>query len=477
MAVWDEVPPGSVGTGVPQSDPKQALFAALLSKFGRPSATQDGESTQQTSAITPLANLPGAPGNPPSGMPTGVPGVPPSNLPQGTGAPQSRPMPGPNAMLSGSFAYPNKQARNAAVVATGIENMSEAIHNFKVEKDQNEFQKAKNTWDLYQKAAAVNPETGQPVDPHTMAILAKDPKIVKGWEKYLKMEFPREAGAPDPKTGKPTQGQPQIPAPQAPAAAQSKQLIEQRQLEQLRGAPGETGGLTPAEAHKAALMEAGIVPKEKDQKAFDKIDAEIDNLKAEKLQHEADVKRLDAETQRLGPSDPLRLAQIQAEKALAVERLAQANKDLQGATKSKTLQEFTVGRGSIKDVLTQQSKALTKMQSSAMAERSKFGKLLGTTPDVSPEQDAQQNRVSSLNDAYTSYVGMQDDVESGRITATDAMLKARRSANLDSDFNLWGGVPSDAPQTPPKELPEGYAMKNADGIDVAVKQGNKWVAP
>jgi hypothetical protein len=383
-------------------------------------------------------------------------------------------------MLGGSFAFPNKQARNAAVVSTGIENMSEAIHNFKVEKDQNEFTKAKNTWDLYQKAAAVNPETGQPVDPHTMAILAKDPKIVKGWEKYLKMEFPREAGAVDPKTGKPTQGPPQIPAPQAPAAAQSKALIEQRQLEQLRAAKGETGGLTPAEAHKAALMESGILPKApsaKDMKEFDKIDAEIENLKSEKLQHDADVKRLDAEAARLGPNDPLRLEQVKAERALAFERYAQAEKDLKGAQQSKTLQEFTVGRSSIKDVLNQQSKALTKMQSSALAARSKLGKAFGTTPDVTPEQEAQQERVTSLNDAYTSYIGMQDDVTSGRISPSDAMLKARRSANLDSDFNQWGGVPSDAPQTPPKELPEGYAMKNADGVDVAVKQGNKWVAP
>ena len=478
MAPWDEVPPGSTGIpGVQQNDSKQALFAALLSKFGRPPVAQDGTPPQTTSAVTPLAGMPGAPGVPSTGMPAGVPGVAPTNLPVGTGAPQSRPMPSPNAMLGGSFAFPNKGARNAAVVSTGIENMSEAIHTFKVQKDQDEFQRAKNTWDLYQKAAAVNPETGQSVDPHTMAILAKDPKIVKGWEKYLKMEFPREAGAPDPKTGKPTQGPSIIPPPTASAAAQSKELIENRQLQQLRNAPGETGGLTPGEAHRAALIAAGITPSKKDDKAIEKIDAEIDELKTRKLQSEADIKRLDAEVVRLGPSDPLRVAQIQAEKALAVERLAQADKDLRESTKSKTLQEFTVGRSSIKDVLSQQSKALTKMQSEAMAARSKLGKAFGTTPDVTPEQEAQQNRVTSLNEAYTSYIGMQDDVESGRVTPTDAMMKARRSAGLDADFNIWNGVPSDAPQTPPKELPEGYAMKNADGVDVAVKQGNKWVAP
>ena len=475
MAPWDEQSPLQPQ---PQQNPIRALLARIFQGGGggNPSA---GMPPQTTAAVTPLASLPGAPGagGPSTNMPPGVGGVPSNNMPVGTGAPPSRPMPSPSVMLGGNFSYPNKSARNAAVVSTGIENISEAIHNFKTEKDQNDFQRAKNTLEMYNKAAAINPQTGQPQDPHTMEMYRKDGKIVKLWEKYLKMEFPREAGAVDPKTGKPTQGLPIIPAPQAAPAAQSKQLIEQRQLEQLRGAPGETGGLTPAEAHKAALMEAGIVPKAKDQNAIDKIDAEIDEIKAKKLQADADVKRLDAETVRLGPGDPLRLAQIQAEKALAVQRLAQADKDLKGATKSKTLQEFTVGRGSIKDVLSQQSKALTKMQSSTMAERSKLGKMLGSTPDISPEQDAQQNRVSSLNDAYTSYIGMQDDVESGRMTATDAMLKARRSANLDSDFNVWSGVPSDAPQAPPKELPEGYAMKNADGVDVAVKQGNKWVAP
>ncbi len=470
MAPWDEKLPG-----VPQTDPKAAFFQALMAKFGQPQATPDGggQPQQSTAAVAPLAGGMSTP----SSMPPGVGGVPASNLPVGIGAPSSRPLPNPNSMLGGNFAFPNKQARNGAVVATGIENMSEAIHNFKEEKDKNEFQKAKSTWDLYQKAAAVDPQTGQPVDPHTMAILAKDPKIVKGWEKMLKMEFPHEAGAPDPKTGKPQQGPPIIPAPQASPEAQSKQLIAQRQLEALRKAPGETGGLTPAESHQAELIAAGIIPKAQDLRAMNKIDAEIENLKSEKAMHEAEVSKLTQELTTIPIENKLKREQIQTQIMEQKKLAADAWKDYNEAGKSKTLQEFTVGRTSIKDVLTQQSKALAKMQSNAMNERSKLGKAFGSTPDVSPEQEAQQNRVTSLNDAYTAYAGMQDDVTSGRVTPTDAMNKARRSAGLDADFNMWGGVPSDAPQTPPKELPEGYAMKNADGVDVAVKQGNKWVAP
>lgn len=484
MSIFDEQNPAAPG-GTPGT-PNMAMLAALIPKIfgmggqasptaGMPPVGGGGS----TAAVTPLAGLAGpGMGAPPSGnMPPGVPGVPPTNLPQAGGAPGSRPMPSPNAMLGSNFSFPNKSARNGAVVSTGIENMSSAIHNFKVEKDKNEFDRSKATWDLYQKAAAINPETGQPVDPHTMAILAKDPKIVRGWEKMLKMEFPREAGAVDPKTGKASQGPPQIPAPQAPAGEQIKALQDQRQLQQLRAAPGESGRLTPEEAHKAELVAAGITPSKKDEKASAKIDAEIENLKAEKLQHEADIKRLDAETARLGPGDELRLAQIKAEKALAVERGAQADKDLREAGKSKTLQDFTVGRASFKDELATQSKALTRIQSQAMAGRGRLEKAWGSTPDITPEQDAQQERVTSLNDAYSSYIGMQDDVVAGRLSPTQAMMKARRGANLDADFNVWGGVPQDAPQAPPKEMQEGFMMYNADGVPVAVKQGNKWVAP
>jgi hypothetical protein len=390
-------------------------------------------------------------------------------------------------MLGSSFSFPNTSARNAAVVSTGIENMSEAIHNFKTEKDTNEYQKAKSTWDLYQKASAVDPQSGNPVDPHTMAVLANDPKIIKSWEKYLKMEFPQQqaippSGASSPTAGKKgaagaSQGPPMMPKPAADPTAMANQLIAQRKLEQLRAAPGETGGLTPDESHTAALMEAGIKPKVQDQKAIDKIDAEIANLKSEKTEHEAQAEKLTKELSTIPLDNDLKrqqkLVEIQRVKTLA----AEATRDLREATKSKSLQEFTVGRGSIKDVLTQQSRSLSKMQTNALNARSKLGKAFGTTPDVSPEQDAQQSRVSALQDAYTTYDGMQDDVSSGRLSATDAMLKARRSAGLDSNFNMWSGVPSDAPQTPPKELPDGYAMKNAEGVDVAVKQGNKWVAP
>lgn len=478
MAVWDEQPPGQA---TPGATPNGITLAALAAKlFGRQSPVPDGGAPQQTTAaITPLANLPGAPGAQPPGptMPAGVGGVP-ANLPQpGAPGPNTRPLPSPNPMLGGNFAFPNKQARNGAVVATGIENVSEAIHNFKVKKDQDEYQKAKSSWDLYQKAAAVDPQTGQPVDPHTMAILGSDPKIVKSWEKMLKMEFPHEQGPPDPKTGKPTQGAAILPQPTADPAAQLKQLMAQRALTQARNAPGETGDLTPAESHKAALIAAGITPKAQDQKALDKIDAEIENYKSEVKEHNAQAAKLQADMARIPVQNALDRQRMQTEIARQNELAAEAQKDLQEAGKSKSLQLYTTGRGSLQTEFQNQSRILTRMQNQSMAARSRLGKVFGETPDVTPEMQAQQDRVTQINDALTTYMGMQDDVMSGRVTPTEAFTKSRRAASLDNELNPWNGVPQDAPQTPPKEMPEGYMMYSPDGTPLAAKQGNKWVAP
>lgn len=494
MTAWDEKPPIGV-PGAPAMSPQAMMLAQLLAKqFGQPNASvgmPQAPPPTNLPAITPLGDAtgktgPGSGANP--AMPAGVSGVAPTNMPGLPSGPTERAMPTPSNI---PFSYPSASAAKGAVVKTGIENISEAIHNFRVKKDTDEFQRAKNTWDLYQKASALNPQTGQPVDPHTMEILKNDPKIVKGWEKYLKMEFPRESASPSAQgasggKGKP-QGPPIIPPPTAPAGDQAKALMDQKMLESLRSgaiSPSQAAqagegatALTPDEWKQAMKAKYGLIPKEKDAKAEAKIDAEIANLKSEAAEHQAQIGKLDAEAARLGPGDELRQAQIKAEKALAVERLAQAEKDRKEATKSKTLQEFTVGRSSIKDVLSQQSKELSKLQTQASNDRSRLGKALGSAPDVSPEQMAKQDRVTALNDAYTSYIGMQDDVESGRISPSDAMTKARRSAGLTSSFDMWGGVPSDAPQTPPKELQEGYVMYNADGVAVAAKQGNKWVAP
>jgi hypothetical protein len=493
MTEWSEKPPVGI-PGAPAMSPQAMMLAQLLAKqFGQPNAAVGMPQDQRSStpAITPLGDATGKTG-PGSGggsatMPAGVSGVPPTNMPGLPSGPTERAMPTPSNI---PFSYPNTSARQGAVVKTGIENVSEAIHNWKVSKDQDEFQRAKNTMDMYQKAAAINPQTGQPTDPHTMELYRKDPKIVKLWEKYLKLEFPREAapqGAPGASGGKKApQGPPIIPPPTAPAGEQSKALMDQKMLEGLRSgaispsqamsaSEGATA-MSPDEWKQAMKAKYGLVPKEKDAKAEAKIDAEIANLKTEAAEHNAQIAKLDAETARLGPGDELRQAQIKAERALAVERLAQAEKDKREAVKSKTLQEFTTVRSSLDSVLKTESSKLTKMQSQAMNERSSIRKLYGGQPTVSSEQESQQERVSAIADAKTNLINQQDDIEAGRISPSDALSKARRQANLDSNFGIWGGMPADAP--PAKGLPDGAKWRSASTQEViGVVEGGKWVAP
>src|SRR5260370_23005987 len=190
MAAMDEIIPGQKSqypTPTSGTPDQNAFFQMLLQKFGgAPTGATGmppdgvGSSGGGTAAVTPLAGLAGSVvGTGAPSMPPGVPGVPPSNLPQPASGPNTRPMPGPNAMLGGDFAFPNKSARNAAVVSTGIENIAEAIHNFKAQKDQDEFQRAKKTYDLYQQESAINPETGLPVVPKTKAKYKGEGKLVK----------------------------------------------------------------------------------------------------------------------------------------------------------------------------------------------------------------------------------------------------------------------------------------------------------
>lgn len=508
MGVMDEQVPGAppnttgaptastVGTpqGVQLAKLAQLLFGSMNPGAGAPGG---GGAPQSTAGI--VGGAPPALAPPPPGMgaPGGGTGVPSSGL---SIPPASRAMPSPTQMPSN---FPNKQARAGAVAKTGIENMSEAIHSFKSKKDEDELAKAKNTWDIYQKAATIDPATGQPVDPYTMSIYKNDPKIIARWEKYLKMDFPR-VDASDPgqvaKSGgggknSAKQGTPVIPGPPAPSQQdQLKAAIAQQMLQKLKsgqvsagqldsaGNPADIGStaLSPKDWEAAMKTKYGISSKAlstKDQKDIDKIDAEIGNLKSEQVEHEAQGAKLAQELTNLGPNDPMRKAQIGAEQKLIQLRQSEIDKNLREAGQKKSLSEFTTARKSVDDAFGDASKELSKMQSMANADRSIPRKALGMSASVSDKQEALQSKVTALSDFKTKYSQMQDDVVNGKITAGDALKQARRGAGLTSDYEIWNGVPQDAPQAPPKELPEGYAMKNADGVDIAVKQGNKWVAP
>lgn len=124
--------------------------------------------------------------------PSSVPGaLPTPNIPPPQGAP---PRTGANAGAPTSFG--SKSEKQGAVVGSAIDNIAQAIHTFKSKRDADALSKAQNSFQLFQAAL-------QQGDEHTANLLATDPKVVKGWEKYLKMEFPRETGTPTPEQ-KPT---------------------------------------------------------------------------------------------------------------------------------------------------------------------------------------------------------------------------------------------------------------------------------
>lgn len=489
MGVMDEVPPGGAGAlpGTPQGlnlmKLMQTLFGAAQPTAGSPSGLQTTPGVIG-GAPPALAGAPVGTGAPVGGNP-GVPGqAPPISVPSPT-----REGPGPAPISKGPMEYGSKGGRDAAVVSSGIENLSQAIHGFKSKKDADELAIAQNTMKAYQQASQIDPQTGQPVDPYTKHLYENDPKIVRSWEKYLKFQFPREASDPGKKDakGKPAQGAPHIPQPQADPEALLRQLMQQKMLAQGRAgqlAPSQgsaalpgTEVLSPEEFKDAMKEKYGLTPKMADAKASAKIDQEVATSKAEAARFKAEADKLNLEAAQLDPNNEYRRAQINAEIALANQRQSEADAKTREGNKSKSLQGFNVVKKGADEAYTDAAKQLTAEQKRIQNSRGKFSKAMGSDAEVTPEQEAIQNKLEMLNMFKTKLADMQDDVVNGVMSPTEARTKARRAANLTATLDPWNGVPQDAPQAPTKELPEGYAMKNSDGQDIAVKQGNKWVAP
>jgi len=92
------------------------------------------------------------------------------------------------------FEFRTKGGAKAAGIQGAISNISQAIVNLKNKQNQDNITKAQNTLQMFTKAM----EAG---DTYTANLLATNPKVVKSWEKYLLMEFPRVEGG-DPKSSK-----------------------------------------------------------------------------------------------------------------------------------------------------------------------------------------------------------------------------------------------------------------------------------
>ncbi len=94
------------------------------------------------------------------------------------------PGPPPVGALRTGTEFSTKAGGVGAMVASGVQNVAEAIHGFKAKRDQDNITKAQNWLNMYETAKSSG-------DEYTASLLANDPKVVKAWEKYLKMEFPR----------------------------------------------------------------------------------------------------------------------------------------------------------------------------------------------------------------------------------------------------------------------------------------------
>lgn len=497
MAPWDERVPGTPGLvpgqpGAPSSPapPGLAQLAAIL--FGRGGQAAPGPGGP--------VGTPGVVGSAPQQLapPAPVPGLP-SGAPSGpTGLQyQSRAMPASPQMPDN---FPNKQARSGAVVKTGIENVSEAIHSFKQQKDQSEMMRAKTTLEMYQKAAAIDPETGQHTDPHMMSVLGNNGQLVRLWEKYITGELPREPATPGDIAikGKKAQGKPIIPTgPQQDPAAMLKDMIAKKQMEQMRGGkvdpaqmsqnslPGAEA-LTPKEYHDAVRASVGLDPKAataKDTKELEKIEQEIETSKSNMAKIDVEKQKLEAEIAGIPAANRLLRQQRQTElEKLNLMRSEEA-KNYREGEKSKTLQQFTIGQRSVKEIVGDASASLSRLQSEFQKSRGKISKFLGSDPpqNVLDEQD----RVELLHNFAQRYDESQDDITAGTMTPVEAITKARQDTGLTSEYQPWKGMPkkdSDGKPVPNKPSDVGAVpgqpyLVNGVAVGVASAKGDRWVAP
>ncbi len=490
MPAWDEQVPGqqspAVVPGTPQLPP--AVLNALAAKlFG--SGAQGGSNgpTPISGAVTPLAG-PGGPQG--TGAPPAVAG--PQGGPPAPSGPNSRQMPSPNAMLGGSFAYPSGSAKNAAVVSTGIENMSEAILSFKVKKDEDQFKQAQTTFQMYQKAAQIDPATGQPVDPYTMSILANNPKLVKLWERYITGELPRAPSDPGAQAIKAKkgakgkaqapQGKPIIPVNQPAPQQQVETLKAQQELAQLKGGPTAPGQLSNEESYHAQLVKAGLQPEAKSQKDLDKIDADIAKANADATDANARSQLAKGQLDQMSRDASLTQSKIYSETkknfAEAEAAIARANKDREDLGKAKIQVQFVTARNGIDKVATDARKDIDNLRKTATADRGFLRKQLGMQAAPSPEVDKAQERWQAIQDMRANYNMQQDDVYDKKISPIDALTRARQDAGLTSTYQVWGGIPAEVEKAfSAKNVPDGTPLKNPQGEVQAVARSGKWVAP
>lgn len=471
--VMSEVPPGQQPQSGPDLQKALADFAEYIKRMQGAKGGQAAPSSSQS---------PGIVGGAPPQMSAGAPGsgtVPPS---YSTGAQAPVPVPGspqPSMGARMGTSFPNPVAAQGAMVSSAIDSIAGAIHTAKEDKRQSEVTKAQNTLNMFQNALAQG-------DMNVANLLAKDPKIVASWEKYLKMQFPKaprdDVFGPSPAPGSKAERNRPLGDVNQPGGVQVTQDVNAQAMNQAK--------LQSEQAlAQQRQAEAGKAVADTD-KAYIEGHADVLKAQASVLSAQSDVAaskvRMDEAKAKLDqvPDENAKLKSEAAKNYAEARRAdAEAQKALKEAGVNRNLASFKAASDRIKDVRTDAEKTLQELRTKQDRERSTMGKTFGSSPQETPEMRAAGEHIVALSKFNNTFNQMQQDIVDGKLDAGEAQAKARRGAGLDSDYQVWKGMPEKTqkgapiPGVPPKGAANGTPGVDSDGTVLGIVQDGRWVAP
>lgn len=316
---FDTTPPFMQGT-VPGSGQNQqnqmAKLAQILQMFGKGTPQQGGQNPVISPAHVGQLIQPFRPGQQGGGGGMAAPpGAPTPNQPQSQGPPES-------GLYKSGFEFNTSGGRDAAVVTSAIQGVSQFLSQAKQKKEQ----KTKATAENYMSQIMAAQQAG---DQETLNLLLQDPKVVSTLEKGLNYLMPKVPGEPPPaealgvhsaitKLSKKQQSQQRLPAPNTPGGvsfprmpqsasneSQMKDVITKAALEAVKNDPtlaqklGIGTTLSGAETKQAEQWAAGLGISPAQQAAMAQDDKKLaQTFSMFKIENETELKKL-ASTERM----------------------------------------------------------------------------------------------------------------------------------------------------------------------------------
>lgn len=380
------------------------------------------------------------------GAPGIVGGAPPNMA--GGGAPMATPVPAASASAAAPTSggmlippspiqtYDQYSATRPSIGNPGslINEVAKTITSFKAHKDETEFLKAKNSLAMFQNAIAQG-------DMQVANLLGTDPKVVKSWEKYLKMEFPRLPGGGQSSQTPAGVNQPgglAIPVNQAEIVAQ-KQAFDKRQAD--IAAQNANANQNNAQAGLQNEQAKAVAPM-----TLADIDAKHAQVRASDAATQFDQARTTAQTLENTNGDVHKTALAQqnmlnaeAAKYAADKRMLEFSISA-GGTPAELNQIFSGDLRDLSALRTTAVDSLVKLQSAVKAQQkvtdahpitSRIEGAVGMGPtDYTDEIKDAAGRVQALNDAVKYMNTNHDDVIKGKVKMTDVYNKAYDMAGL-----------------------------------------------